>query len=324
MVFQRIISRFPGYRSGISGRSFNPSVKFSDEPLSKITQKRDLFSGSFETNGPSTHVLRNAMPSFLKKVGFPHANSVCSSLKFASSIHTVGPKEFEKGLGNGPADTEKNTGFFDGPNTRLDEMNRRQPLFETGRNPGYFESLSRRMFDSDRSLAPAETGRDVRPFSRGFGSIENSRNSNFVRGIMRDNNNNMNDNYRSGLEQNADIVHIKILRNNTFVTVTDSKGNKKTGSSAGSLAEMKGGPKVSRYSADATAEHVGRVAKSMGLKSVVVKVNGFTYFKKKKTAIQSFRDGYTNSRSDKNPIVYIEDTTRKPHNGCRLRKQRRI
>ncbi|CAN7105960.1 unnamed protein product [Brassica rapa subsp. narinosa] len=31
--------------------------------------------------------------------------------------------------------------------------------------------------------------------------------------------------HRPNLEANADIIHIKLLRNNTFVTVTDSKGN---------------------------------------------------------------------------------------------------
>ncbi|XVF06001.1 hypothetical protein REPUB_Repub06bG0010200 [Reevesia pubescens] len=122
------------------------------------------------------------------------------------------------------------------------------------------------------------------------------------------------------VEHNADFVHIKLMRNNTFVTVTDSKGNKKCGASSGHL----GGTKVSRYAAEATAEHVGRLARSMGIKSVVVRVNGFTHFKKKRQAIVSFREGFSNSRLDKNPVVYIEDTTRRPHNGCRLPKKRRV
>nr|GEY72274.1 probable ribosomal protein S11, mitochondrial [Tanacetum cinerariifolium] len=95
---------------------------------------------------------------------------------------------------------------------------------------------------------------------------------------------------------------------------------KKSEATAGSLAEMSGG----QYSTEATVKHVGQVAKSMGLKSIVMKVNGFTYFKRKKLVILSFRDGYTNSGSDKNQIMYIEDTTWKQRNGCRLRKQRRV
>ncbi|CAI0380612.1 unnamed protein product [Linum tenue] len=74
-------------------------------------------------------------------------------------------------------------------------------------------------------------------------------------------------------------------------------------------------PKLSRYVAEATSEHVGRKARD----GVVVKVNGFSLFKKKRQAIMSFKEGFGNS------IDYIEDTTRKPHyNGCRLPKKRRI
>ncbi|GMH12495.1 hypothetical protein Nepgr_014336 [Nepenthes gracilis] len=125
-------------------------------------------------------------------------------------------------------------------------------------------------------------------------------------------------------EEKLDIVHIKMIKNNTFVTITDSKGNKKVGASSGCLEEMKGGPKLSRYAAEATAEHVGRLARNLGLKSVVMRVNGFTHFKKKKQAILSWREGFTHGRGDRNPIAFIEDTTRRPHNGCRLPKKRRV
>ncbi|KAI3756139.1 hypothetical protein L1987_55953 [Smallanthus sonchifolius] len=356
MVFQRISSRISGHCRRLCLPNRITSVT-SPKPLSQIAQTRDLFSGISENYQGPTRVLHNAMPRLLgnlgMKLGFAQESSLPGSLKFANSIHYGGPKEFERGMDNGPVETEKDSGSFQGSSQRVDQLNRGQSPFGPGRSTGLYESLTRRFADMDGTQAPAETGRDSRPFGRGFGLSdfgrnmnfadidgtraptetgrdsrpfgrgiglsEFGRNMNFARGIMKDN-----ENYRSGLEQNADIVHIKIMRNNTFVTVTDSKGNKKMGSSAGCLAEMKGGPKVSKYSAEATAEHVGRVAKNMGLKSVVMKVNGFTFFKKKKLAILSFRDGYTNSRSDRNPIVYIEDTTRKPHNGCRLRKQRRV
>ncbi|XP_054782735.1 probable ribosomal protein S11, mitochondrial [Prosopis cineraria] len=126
------------------------------------------------------------------------------------------------------------------------------------------------------------------------------------------------------LEHDHDVVHIKLLRNNTFVTVTDSKGNVKLKSSVGCLKDMKGGQKLARYAAEATAEEVGRMARRLALKSVVVKVKGFTYFKKKRQAIESWRDGFTNSRAGRSPIVCVEDTTRIPHNGCRRPKKRRI
>ncbi|XP_038903066.1 probable ribosomal protein S11, mitochondrial [Benincasa hispida] len=126
------------------------------------------------------------------------------------------------------------------------------------------------------------------------------------------------------MEHNADIVHVKLLRNNTFITVTDNKGNTKLKASAGRLEELKGGPKLSRYAAEAVAEYVGRESRKLGLKSVVMRVKGFTIFKRKRQAIISWRAGFTDSRSDQNPIVYIEDTTRRAHNGCRLPKQRRV
>ncbi|EEF43711.1 probable ribosomal protein S11, mitochondrial [Ricinus communis] len=128
---------------------------------------------------------------------------------------------------------------------------------------------------------------------------------------------------RHNIEQNPDIVLINLKRNNTFINVLDSKGNTKFKATSGAKA-VGGGGKVTRYAAEAAAEFVGRRAREMGLKSVVMRVKGFTYFKKKRQAIMSFREGFSNSRSDQNPIVYIEDVTQRPHNGCRLPKKRRI
>lgn len=173
-------------------------------------------------------------------------------------------------------------------------------------------NVGRRCFLHSGSPKEAETGNNYRP-------------TDFVRGLTEDHTRGIPSGgplSRYHMEQDADIVHIKVLRNNAFVTVTDSKGNKKFGATAGRLTG-KGG-KVARYAAESTAEHVGREARDRGLKSVVMKVNGFTFFKKKKQAILSFREGYTHSRGDKNPVVFIEDTTRRPHNGCRLPKKRRI
>ncbi|GAU31846.1 hypothetical protein TSUD_114570 [Trifolium subterraneum] len=151
----------------------------------------------------------------------------------------------------------------------------------------------------------------------------NSRQVDFVRGAIDEEEKRVMGGYPYN-QHDADFVHIKLLRNNTFVTVTDSKGNTKLSGSAGSLKDLKSGQKLSRYAAEATAEVVGRRAKGLGLKSVVMKVNGFTHFKRKRNAILSWKEGFTDSKGDKNPIVYIEDTTRRAHNGCRLPKSRRI
>ncbi|KAK2365490.1 hypothetical protein P8452_54334 [Trifolium repens] len=155
----------------------------------------------------------------------------------------------------------------------------------------------------------------------------NSRQMDFVRGARDEDEKSVMGGYLYNQYQHqndADFVHIKMLRNNTFVTVTDSKGNVKLSGSAGSLKDLKSGQKLSRYAAEATAEVVGRRARGLGLKSVVMKVNGFTHFRRKRNAILSWREGFTDSKGDKNPIVYIEDTTRRAHNGCRLPKSRRI
>jgi ribosomal protein S11 len=126
-------------------------------------------------------------------------------------------------------------------------------------------------------------------------------------------------------KKKTDFVHVLLIKNKTFVTVTDARGNKKTGASAGCLEERKGRSRLSRYAAEATAEHVGRSARKMGLKSVVMKVKGSTYFRKKKKVILSWREGFRGEGvGKKSPIMYIHDVTQLPHNGCRLPKKRRV
>lgn len=174
-------------------------------------------------------------------------------------------------------------------------------------------SISSRCYgEYDNRPNPPDTGRNLKPM-------------NFVRGILEEEERGFFGTPQflrpSNMEHNADIVHIKLMRNNSFVTVTDNKGNTKLKASAGRL---EGGAKLSRYSADSIAEYVGRESRKLGLKSVVMRVKGFTFFKKKKQAILSWRDGFTDSRTDQNPIVYVEDTTRRAHNGCRLPKKRRV
>lgn len=60
-----------------------------------------------------------------------------------------------------------------------------------------------------------------------------------------------------------DFVHVLLKRNKTFVTVTDVRGNKKTGASAGCLEDKKGRSRLSKYATEATAEHVGRAARKV-------------------------------------------------------------
>ncbi|KAJ1686860.1 hypothetical protein LUZ63_018250 [Rhynchospora breviuscula] len=131
----------------------------------------------------------------------------------------------------------------------------------------------------------------------------------------------------SSRKKKHDFVHFTLTRKKTFVTVTDVAGNRKTGASAGCLGseDRKGRGRQSRYAAEATAEYVGRAAKKMGVKSVVMRVKGSVFFGKKKKAILSWRDGYRGDGArEKTPIVAIHDVTQLPHNGCRLPKKRRV
>nr|GEY15013.1 probable ribosomal protein S11, mitochondrial [Tanacetum cinerariifolium] len=131
-----------------------------------------------------------------------------------------------------------------GPNEFERGMNNRPT--ETERKPGIFEGLGRRLDNTNRTQPPVNTGPNPGFFeglSRRLSDIDRTRAPNETGGDSRP--------FGRGFGSSE---------------VTDSKGNKKMGASAGSLAEMSGGPKVSKYSAEATAEHVGRVAKSMGLK----------------------------------------------------------
>ncbi|KAJ6834148.1 putative ribosomal protein S11, mitochondrial [Iris pallida] len=128
-------------------------------------------------------------------------------------------------------------------------------------------------------------------------------------------------------KKNRDFVHVLLFtkKHQTFVTVTDARGNKKTGASAGCLGERKGRSRLSRHAAAATAEHVGRSARKIGLKSVVMKVKGSTYFRKKKKVILSWKEGFQGEEVGvKSPIMYIHDVTQFAHNGCRPPKKRRV
>jgi len=57
---------------------------------------------------------------------------------------------------------------------------------------------------------------------------------------------------------------------------------------------------------------------------IVMKVNEFNNFRRKRQAILGWKEGFIGSRGDNNPIIYIEDTGHCPRNGCRLPKNQCI
>ncbi|KAM3370204.1 hypothetical protein ACQJBY_017849 [Aegilops geniculata] len=95
-----------------------------------------------------------------------------------------------------------------------------------------------------------------------------------------------------------DVLHITPKEKKTFVTVTDVKENRKAGASAGCLEDRKGRSHLARYAAagEATGEHMGRSASKIGLKSIIVKVKGNSFFRKKKKVLLSFAAGSQGER----------------------------
>jgi small subunit ribosomal protein S11 len=152
----------------------------------------------------------------------------------------------------------------------------------------------------------------------GLSGADSFKSMNFVQSILEEDE-------QYSQKKKSDFVHVLLIQNQTFVTLTDARGNKKPGVVAGCLEERRGRSRLSRYAAEAIAEDVGRSARRMGLKSVVMKVQGSTFFRKKKKVILSWREGFRGEVVvDQSPIMYIHDVTQLPHNGCRLPKKRRV
>ncbi|BAC44779.1 ribosomal protein S11 [Malacoplasma penetrans HF-2] len=109
------------------------------------------------------------------------------------------------------------------------------------------------------------------------------------------------------------ISHIHASANNTIVTLTNTGGDAITWSSSGSIG-YKGSKKSTPYAAGIAAETAAKVAIDLGLKKVIVKVNGTG--SGKDTAIRSLHAAGLE-------ISEIHDVTPIPHNGCRPPKKPR-
>lgn len=110
------------------------------------------------------------------------------------------------------------------------------------------------------------------------------------------------------------VAHIKATFNNTLITIADKVGNALVWASAGT-AGFKGSKKSTPFAATMAAEQAGREAVAMGVRSVVVRVQGPG--SGRESAIQALAAaGLT--------IQSIHDVTPLPHNGCRPPKKRRV
>ena len=111
------------------------------------------------------------------------------------------------------------------------------------------------------------------------------------------------------------IVYIRATFNNTFINITDPLGNTLYQTSVGACG-FSGSRKSTPYAAGKAAESAAKVAmEKFGMKvvSVVVRGPGFGT----EAAVKACQGcGLT--------VTSIADKTAVPHNGCRLRKKRRV
>lgn len=110
------------------------------------------------------------------------------------------------------------------------------------------------------------------------------------------------------------VAHIKSTFNNTIVTITDTKGNAISWSSAGSLG-FKGSRKSTPFAAQMAAEACAKVAMEHGLKDVECYVKGPGAGRE--AAIRALQAAGLE-------VNLIKDVTPIPHNGCRPPKRRRV
>jgi small subunit ribosomal protein S11 len=110
------------------------------------------------------------------------------------------------------------------------------------------------------------------------------------------------------------IAHVLASFNNTIVSISDSNGNVLGWSSAGKCG-FRGSKKSTAYVAQVVAQDACRQAMAHGLKEVEARIKGpGTGRESAVRALQAM--GLE--------VNAIKDMTPVPHNGCRLRKARRV
>jgi small subunit ribosomal protein S11 len=110
------------------------------------------------------------------------------------------------------------------------------------------------------------------------------------------------------------IAYIQSTFNNTIITITDQQGNSLCWSSSGT-AGFKGARKGTPFAAQLAAKDVANKAREFGVRYVDVKVKGPGAGRE--SAIRALQ-------ADGMEIKSIRDVTPIPHNGCRVRKRRRV
>lgn len=119
---------------------------------------------------------------------------------------------------------------------------------------------------------------------------------------------------RISLSSTSGMAHIQATFNNTIISITDTRGNVISWSSAGQVG-MTGSRKSTAYAAQLAAEKAALAALEVGLKDVRIHVKGPG--SGRESAIRAIQAAGLE-------VTLIRDTTSIPHNGCRARKRRRV
>ena len=110
------------------------------------------------------------------------------------------------------------------------------------------------------------------------------------------------------------VAHVLATFNNTVVSITDLKGNVISWSSAGKMG-FRGSKKSTAYVAQVVAQDASRQAMAHGVKEVEVRVKGPGMGRE--SAVRALQAVGLE-------VSTIRDVTPVPHNGCRMRKARRV
>lgn len=119
---------------------------------------------------------------------------------------------------------------------------------------------------------------------------------------------------RIALSSTSGMAHIQATFNNTIISITDTRGNVISWSSAGQVG-MTGSRKSTAYAAQLAAEKAALAALEIGLKDVRIHVKGPG--SGRESAIRAIQAAGLE-------VTLIRDVTSIPHNGCRARKRRRV
>ncbi len=110
------------------------------------------------------------------------------------------------------------------------------------------------------------------------------------------------------------IAHVHSTFNNTVITITDHEGHTVCWTSAGTSG-FKGARKGTPFAAQLAGKEAANKAREVGVRYIDVRVKGPG--SGRESAIRSLQTSGLEIRS-------IRDVTPIPHNGCRVRRRRRV